>query len=967
MRRFLEILLDLEPGQWVGADDWSADLTGVPASSWAVLGIAVAAALLIWLTIRSYLREGDVSRRAKLALASVRITAILVVFLALLRPVLTMKKTRTDYSTVAVLIDTSESMSLREPYEAPAQRAALAERLGVAPASLAMRGRLDIARALLTGENGPLARLAEHHTLVLMRFSRKDSPDGSYVETLATWEKVDADATPPPPPPSETSMIVALVIAGVAALYLAVLIVLGVVSMMLRRRRQAGRMAPGPSTFVLVSAAVALLTACIAGVYARNAYRARQAPPVTPTVDTEAVLDVVRQAVGPLTGDGDRTDLARAVQDAIGAEALRQRRIAALVVFSDGRNAPALADKGALRKLRDYARMRRIPLVGICVGDALARPRNLRVASLAMDRYVLRGSLAEAKVVLESRHCDGQSVTVKLYRRTTDPAGGQAQWTDTGVSATVRLTEAGGAGGEGGEDEPTVSRTEVVLPVTCSESGQFSYRAVVEPLEGELILDDNASGAHVTVNDKSTRVLLVSGDAGWEFQYLRNHLLRARVVLSQDDGGQKVVPRYRVSIWQQNADVEFNQEASTGMKLTSLPRTAEEMFDAFDVVLLYDPVYTTGGFDTNFVTLLKDFVGVHGGGLAYIASSRNTGKNLHPDRGGRELFKPLADLLPVVIGQRSLYIPEEIERMQRRAGHRVQLIGDGIGHPVTTLHPEADKGRTIWRILPGIFWSHPVARLKAGTSVLITSSYSGDRLGDPGERDAFPLLAVHRPGRGSVIYLGFDTTWRWLYVGGGTYYRKFWSNIVDFLARDRLMKRQVGITAARVGSTLQVTAKVYDSSYRPLNQPTYPIRIIHTETGRTRLLTLAHEVSASRDGKPSPRYTGTIEDLPPGTYKVTAASDVPADTVADTVVTVSPSWVELEHPQASPATMRTLSDPGGFFPAERADGVVDHIPPGRRSSVTPTHRDLWSIWLTVVVLCTLLLIEWIARKKYNMA
>jgi len=160
---------------------------------------------------------------------------------------------------------------------------------------------------------------------------------------------------------------------------------------------------------------------------------------------------------------------------------------------------------------------------------------------------------------------------------------------------------------------------------------------------------------------------------------------------------------------------------------------------------------------------------------------------------------------------------------------------------------------------------------------------------------------------------------------------------------------------------------VYDSSYRPLSQPTYPIRIIHTETGRQRMLALAHEESESREGKPSPRYTGTIEDLPPGTYKVTAASNVPADTVADTVVTVSPSWVEFEHPQASPATMRTLSDPGGFFPAERAEEVADYIPPGRRPSVTPTHRDLWSIWLTVVILSTLLLIEWIARKKYNMA
>ena len=63
----------------------------------------------------------------------------------------------------------------------------------------------------------------------------------------------------------------------------------------------------------------------------------------------------------------------------------------------------------------------------------------------------------------------------------------------------------------------------------------------------ELFDDDNEARARVRVTDEKIRVLLVSGDSGWEFQYLRNRLLRNP-------------HKYLVSIWQQNADLDFVQE-----------------------------------------------------------------------------------------------------------------------------------------------------------------------------------------------------------------------------------------------------------------------------------------------------------------------------------------------------------------------------------------------------------------------
>ena len=62
----------------------------------------------------------------------------------------------------------------------------------------------------------------------------------------------------------------------------------------------------------------------------------------------------------------------------------------------------------------------------------------------------------------------------------------------------------------------------------------------------------------------------------------------------------------------------------------------------------------------------------------------------------------------------------------------------------------------------------------------------------------------------------------------------------------------------------------------------------------------------------------------------------------------------------------TAAGEGRFAPVERIDQINQWVPLGQLKLVQQTSRDLWNVWLAVVVLSVLLLAEWVGRKKYNM-
>lgn len=150
-------LLGLDPSA-VEADDarWSLGVNAWPEGPWAVAVIvgACAAVAGIWYLYRA---EGrDVSLVGRLLLASLRLGILALVVVMLLELVLVQTITEHLPSRLLVLLDTSESMSLEDPYTDEAQGAALARQLGLTTGSdepdlaeLRKLSRIDLARRAL--------------------------------------------------------------------------------------------------------------------------------------------------------------------------------------------------------------------------------------------------------------------------------------------------------------------------------------------------------------------------------------------------------------------------------------------------------------------------------------------------------------------------------------------------------------------------------------------------------------------------------------------------------------------------------------------------------------------------------------------------------------------------------------------------------------------------------------------------
>ncbi|HUT56559.1 MAG TPA: hypothetical protein VNA25_01655 [Phycisphaerae bacterium] len=860
MASFWKWLLGWELGEVIAHGNWQLRFIA-QYSNYINLVLMLVFVALLYLTVRSYRREGEAPRRAKAVIAGIRIAVIVLVFGILLQPAIVLRYVRSLTSSVVLLIDDSQSMGFKDRYEEPnvaELRDRLSKMLGVEAAELSGLTRGEIATRALAKPDGPVPKLAADHPLVVMRYSttQPSAGSGGYTRRIGAVDMVQPE--------------------GYAEL---------------------------------------------------------------PTQAAGSLKDVL----GALTRSGYSTNPPAGIRGAL--DLTQGQRAPVIVHVSDGQ----MTAQGGRRRSTgaiEYARERGVQVYSVLVGDPTP-PKNVAVTALQAPREVRRGATVEFAVNITHRNMGNESVMVKLERRKT----GEVEWVDTGVSQAVTLQRPSG-------DANQLSRSlqTVTLQLEPEELGEFEYRAFVEPRPGEENTADNSAVAQVGVADEKVRVLLISGDAGKEFQYLRNYLLRQK-----DD--------YLVSVWQQNADVEINQSASSGMKLDKLPRTLSELIGergnpkkpGYNAVILYDPQHTQGGFDKYFVeNLLKPFVEKHNGGLCFIASNKYTESVLLGD----EEFKALQGMMAVQVA------PDSMSDLSRIGDSTPQpapvlLTAYGIDHPVTRLAGTPEQSVEIWDALPGIYWSHPVFRAKPGARVLAVSSNPMRRT--IARNHALPLIVAQPYGKGSVLYLGFDETWRWVLVRDGYFYRRFWGNVVRYLAT--LQARRVTITTGgsrfTVGEPITIEVEAYGRDYQPLEKDKLEVDVVNNETGRAER-TL--ELRAIEDKPGQFKVTFVAEHR--GNYKLTplVEPDDPNGTPAFKQIEIALPQAEFVRTEADGGTMKSMAwPPEKYLDVSQIDRLAAEIPAGRWTSTHEVPKYLWDTNLALVLIVVLLAAEWILRKRYNMA
>jgi len=230
-----------------------------------------------------------------------------------------------------------------------------------------------------------------------------------------------------------------------------------------------------------------------------------------------------------------------------------------------------------------------------------------------------------------------------------------------------------------------------------------------------------------------------------------------------------------------------------------------EELDSFDLVVFqnfnYQPYF---GWDADEL-------------LTNIASFVRNGKGLVMTGGDRSFDlgdyqnTPIADILPVKLGATA--DPSSEVRFVPK------LSSAGLNHPVTRLSPISKDNADYWKKLSKMDGYNKNLGLSKGSAALL---YHPTAKTPRGQK--MPVLAVREVGKGRVMSISMDSSWRWSFTeavegSGNQAYLRFWKNTLRWLVADPEDRRVVinpSRENARIGEEIQISLKARDSGYGPV-------------------------------------------------------------------------------------------------------------------------------------------------------
>jgi uncharacterized membrane protein len=473
-------------------------------------------------------------------------------------------------------------------------------------------------------------------------------------------------------------------------------------------------------------------------------------------------------------------------------------------------------------------------------------------------------------------------------------------------------------------------QVDVSLSFLPEEPGSYRVTLIAEEQAGELVTKNNRLTAFVTVLEGGLRVLYLEGDLRQEQKYIRWALDSSP-----------------------DMDLDFQWFPSRLRK---------------DWPVFLGDAIAKGNYDV-FILGDCDSAALGEQNLQQLVAQVEKGKGLltlggyHSYGPGGYRNTPLVDVLPIEmnVARQDFGVPEISQ--WHVPGPLIML--PARPHPVTTLAPSVQNEKA-WRELLPLRGANRWAGVKnvPGVQVLAESS------------EGVPLLVAGQYGAGRVLAFAGDSTWQWWRTGLHTAHRRFWRQMILWLARrDDLTRSDVWIEMPQrrltVGSGASFTTGVRTAMGDPLPEARVTTTLIDPE-GQSVTLSLANQGT---------QYAGTTEPLTrPGDYQVrTEARDVAGNPLGSCVTNfeVLDQDVELSNPAADPDQLARLAgltrDSGGrLIAVEQLRELLESIkqqPPQTvdevltRWQLGDTPQDAW---LVLACLAGLLTLEWFLRKHWGL-
>jgi uncharacterized membrane protein len=609
----------------------------------------------------------------------------------------------------------------------------------------------------------------------------------------------------------------------------------------------------------------------------------------------------------PKKPEGPQTAIGWVLDDALRRET--GKRLAGVVLLSDGaqRVLPAkdIPPQTPGRRLADLG----FKLYAVPFGQARAldQARDVALSDMRAPQVVFVKNEMAIDAVAQLEGFVGQDVVAQLSIET---APGKMEVVDT-----TRLRA-----------EKNGDRLPIHMKYVPDTAGERKVTLKVAPQTGELVTSNNEVSTFVTVLDGGLKVLYLNGALQPDVKFLRRSL---------------------------DASPDMNVEMRTidARKPETRPADWEELFEPgrYDVYILGD--LDSSAFKDAELRALAAAV-ERGAGLIMVGGFHSFGP-------GGYASTALANVLPIDMDRLERQNFGEAIRAEAHlpedAKPKMQPTRIGQSHSVMQLAPAAENKRA-WEELPALDGANRLDRVKRNATVLAETA------------DRHPLLIASDFGRGRVLAFAGDSTWRWWMGGFEAAHKRFWRQVVLWLARkDQSTDNSVWVNLDErrfsPGARIEFTAGARDEHGEPIADATYEVEVLRPDGSK---------------GSPRMRHApsemaGTYPDAQlPGDYTLIVKASrggAPLGS-AQARFLVYDQDLELDNPAADRGMMESLAamTGGKTIAADQLGALFAsiHKELEQLEVETMVKRTLWDTWPFFLLLIALLGVEWWLRKKWGL-
>ena len=592
-------------------------------------------------------------------------------------------------------------------------------------------------------------------------------------------------------------------------------------------------------------------------------------------------------------------------------------RLIGVVLFTDGRDTVTRDVATAKR----YGAMK-VPVFPVLVGSTV-HPKDLAFRNLNFPETVFKNDKAVLKAVLSTAGFDGLELEVVLERADKEP-----------LSKKLFAT---------GDETP------IEFELDANELGRKEYtlRTAVQP--GETRKDNNLATFAMTVVDDKVHVLVVEGEARWEFRFIEAALHRDKRV----DLAAVVYQQPYLGLMPEGF---FPRELNLPAKVEDLDTSP---LAQADMIVIGD--VASRDFPPQAWELLDRFVAESGGTLVLCA-----GKNDMPLGHASPV---LQQLLPVVNPRPSAVQGADPFGSPNERGFHLRLTSEGAREAMFQFDLDEVQNRRVWSELPGHTWAM-FGQAKPGATVFAAASIPGQADPLAAERN-FGIFVHQHYGLGQVLWIGIDSTWRWRHRAGDKYHHRFWAQLARWAASNKatvgneFVKFGPDKTDVNAGDDVVIRARWIQQFLRrfPNMQATVDIIPATGKADEPPLSSLPLKPLADR---------GLIQEaravaLPAGDYKLklkVQGADLGDKQVEASVFVHRPNSAELADVSANLDLLRQIATASGgeVIYADQTARITKLLKPPEQSTETRLEISLWDHWLILLLFFILLTTEWVIRK-----